>query len=47
MTSYQLNASTRLGTKTTGSLSIRRSEFDNSTNPYTENALIGTVSFVY
>ncbi|RIX45468.1 MAG: TIGR03016 family PEP-CTERM system-associated outer membrane protein [Rhodocyclales bacterium GT-UBC] len=47
MTSYQINASTRLGTKTSGSLSVRRLEFDNNTNPYTENALIGSISFVY
>ena len=46
-TLYQVNLTTKLGTKTTGSLSARRSEFDSSTNPYTENALIGTVSFIY
>jgi uncharacterized protein (PEP-CTERM system associated) len=46
-TLYQVNLSTKLGTKTTGTLSARRSEFDSSTNPYTENALIGTVSFIY
>lgn len=46
-TTYQVNLSTRLGAKTTGSLSARRSEFDSSTNPFTENALIGTISFVY
>jgi uncharacterized protein (PEP-CTERM system associated) len=46
-TTYLVNASTRLGAKTTGSLSVRRTEFDSTTNPYTENALLGTVSFVY
>ena len=46
-TLYQVNVSTKLGAKTTGSLSARRSEFDSTTNPYTENALIGTVSFIY
>lgn len=46
-TLYQVNVSTKLGAKTTGSVSARRSEFDGSTNPYTENALIGTVSFIY
>jgi len=46
-TTYQINASTKLGAKTTGSLSARHSEFDSSTNPYTENALIGTVSLVF
>lgn len=46
-TLYQINISTKLGAKTTGSISARRSEFDSSTNPYTENALLGTVSFIY
>ena len=46
-TLYQVNLTTQLGSKTTGSLSARRSEFDSNTNPYTENALIGTVSFIY
>ena len=46
-TTYLVNASTKLGAKTTGSLSARRTEFESTTNPYTENALLGTVSFVY
>ncbi|MBK7417563.1 MAG: hypothetical protein IPJ38_23285 [Dechloromonas sp.] len=46
-TTYLVNASTKLGAKTTGSLSARRTEFESPTNPYTENALLGTVSFVY
>jgi uncharacterized protein (PEP-CTERM system associated) len=46
-TLYQVNLTTKFGAKTTGSLSARRSEFDSNTNPYTENALIGTVSFIY
>ncbi len=46
-TLYQVNVSTKLGSKTTGSLSVRRSEFDSSANPYTENALVGTISFIY
>lgn len=46
-TLYQVNVSTKLSAKTTGSLSARRSEFDSVTNPYTENALIGTLSFIY
>lgn len=46
-TLYQVNVTTKLGTRTTGSLSARRSEFDSNTNPYTENALVGTVSFIY
>lgn len=47
MTMLQVNVSTKLGAKSTGSLSARRSEFDSTANPYTENALIGTVSFIY
>lgn len=47
ITTYQLNVSTKLGAKTTGSVSARRSEFDSTTNPYTENAVIGTVSYIY
>lgn len=47
MTLYQLNLSTKLGAKTAGSLSLRHSEFDSTTNPYTENAVIGTISYVY
>lgn len=46
-TLYQLSVTTKLGTKTTGSLSARRSEFDSNSNPYTENALVGIVSFIY
>ena len=46
-TIYQINLSTKLGAKTTGALSARHSEFDSTTNPYTENALIGSVFFVY
>lgn len=46
-TTYQVNVSTKLGAKTTGSMSARRSEFDSTTTPYTENALVGTVSFTY
>jgi uncharacterized protein (PEP-CTERM system associated) len=46
-TTYQINSSTKLGARTTGSLSVRRSEFDSTSNPFTENALIGTISFIY
>lgn len=47
LTTYQVGVSTKLGAKTTGSLSARRSEFESTANPYTENALIGMVSFIY
>ena len=46
-TTYQVNVSTKLGAKTSGSLSARHTEFDSTTNPYKENALLGTVSYVY
>lgn len=44
---YQANLSSPLGAKTTGSISVRHSEFDSSANPYTENAIIGTVSVIF
>ena len=43
MTTYRIGVSTRFGAKTTGALSFRRSEFDSDTNPYTENALVGSI----
>lgn len=47
MTMYQASLTAPLGTKTNGSISVRHSEFDNTTNPYTENALIGTISVIF
>lgn len=47
MTMYQASLTAPLGTKTNGSISVRHAEFDNTTNPYTENALIGTVSVIF
>ena len=44
---YVISASTKLGAKTTGSLSFRHSDFDNADNPYTENALVGTITYTY
>jgi len=43
-TIYQANLTSSLGPKTTGGLSIRRTESDSTISPYTENALIGTLS---
>jgi len=43
-TMYQANLTSSLGPKTTGGLSIRRTESDSTISPYTENALIGTLS---
>jgi len=44
---YQASLSSPLGAKTSGSVSIRHTEFDSSINPYTENAIIGTVSVIF
>jgi uncharacterized protein (PEP-CTERM system associated) len=44
---YQANLSSPLGARTTGSISVRHTEFDSTTNPYTENAIIGTVSVIF
>ncbi len=44
---YQASLTSKLGAKTTGGISIRRTEFENSTTPYTENALIGTLSVIF
>lgn len=46
-TLYQANLTTRLGPKTSGGLTIRHTESDSTTNPYSENALIGTVSVTF
>lgn len=44
---YQASLNSKLGAKTTGGISIRHTKFDNMTNPYTENAIIGTVSVLF
>lgn len=44
---YQANLNSKLGAKTTGGITVRRTEFDSVTNPYTENAIIGTVSVIF
>ena len=44
---YQASLTSKLGAKTNGGLTIRRTEFENSTTPYTENALIGTLSVIF
>lgn len=43
---YQLNLATKLGAKTTGSVSIRHTQSD-GTISFKENALIGTVTYTY
>ncbi len=47
MTTYQVGVSTRFGAKTAGSLNLRRSEFDSDTSPYTENALVGSITMFF
>lgn len=42
-----LGVTTKLGSKTAGSLLFRRALFDNSTLPYAESALVGTVTFQF
>ena len=44
---YQASLTSKLGAKTTGGISIRCTEFENSNTPYTENALIGTLSVIF
>ncbi len=44
---YQASLTSKLGAKTTGGISIRRTEFENSNTPYTENALIGTLLVIF
>ncbi|WP_295005737.1 TIGR03016 family PEP-CTERM system-associated outer membrane protein [uncultured Dechloromonas sp.] len=46
-TMYQGSLMSKLGPRTSGSISVRHTKFDTPTNPYTENALIGTISFIY
>lgn len=43
-TIYQANLTSSLGPRTTGGLSVRHTTSDSNLNPYTENALIGTLS---
>lgn len=44
---YQASLTSKFGAKTNGGLTIRRTEFDNTTTAYTENALVGTISVVF
>jgi uncharacterized protein (PEP-CTERM system associated) len=44
---YQANLNSKLGARTTGAVTIRHTKFENSTNPFTENAIIGTVSVIF
>ena len=44
---YQANLNSNLGARTTGGITIRHTKFENSTNPFTENAIIGTVSVIF
>lgn len=46
-TMYQGSLVSKLGPSTTGSLTVRHTKFDTVGSPYTENAVIGTLSFIY
>lgn len=46
-TMYQGSLISKLGPYTTGSLTVRHTKFDTVGSPYTENAVIGTLSFIY
>lgn len=43
---YQVNVATKLGAKTSGSVSVRHTESDGTTS-FKENAIIGTVTYTY
>jgi uncharacterized protein (PEP-CTERM system associated) len=46
-TTYQIGVSTRLGAKTGGSLNVRHTDFDSNTSPYSENAIIASLSMFF
>jgi len=47
ITLYQANVISKLGPKTSATVGIRRTEFESSSNPYTENAVLGSISVTY
>ena len=46
-TTYQVGVSTRLGAKTGGSLNVRHTDFDSNTSPYSENAVVASLSMFF
>lgn len=46
-TFYQVGVATKLGAKTSGALNARRSVSTGNTSPYSENAIVGSINFVY
>ena len=44
---YQVNLTSKIGAYTTGGISIRHSESDNISSPYTENAVVGTIAVIF
>jgi len=44
---YQASLTSKIGVHTTGGITIRRSESDNIGSPFTENALVGTLSVLF
>lgn len=46
-TLYQLGLTSKLGSRTSGSLTARQSSFESQNAPRKEHAVIGTISFIY
>lgn len=46
-TTYQANLISKLGSKTSATVGVRRTEFDSPSNPYVENAVLGSISVTY
>lgn len=46
-TLYQANFISKLGPKTSASVGVRRTEFESPSNPYTENAVLGSITVMY
>ncbi len=47
MTTYNAGVSTRFGPKTVGSLNLRYTQFESTTSPYDETALVGTIAMYF
>lgn len=46
-TLYQANFISKLGPKTSATVGVRRTEFESPSNPYTENAVLGSITVMY
>ncbi|MCG2577738.1 TIGR03016 family PEP-CTERM system-associated outer membrane protein [Dechloromonas sp. XY25] len=47
ITTYQANLISKVGSKTSATVGVRRTEFDSPSNPYVENAVLGSISITY